>query len=166
MKTKNFWLIVFTAALVCAAGVVWAASPHFLDNKTTLTINPNGSLTVKFKEAGLGDTETTYLFSAQATVTCNCVTRSGQCPEAANKVTSTVDVSDTARFDPKNGTVSATLTLDVPGCGPSAPPTCGGGQHLVLSAINWEFISLRDITNGIDATLPFTEAEQTFFDCP
>lgn len=121
---------------------------------------------MKFKEAGLGDTATTYVFSALAHTTCVCVTKSGKCPPAANKTSSTTEVTATGTFDPKNGTVSATLVILVPGCQASSPPTCGNGQHLELSEVIYTDISLTDTTHNVSASGLPIGFSKTFFTCP
>jgi Tfp pilus assembly protein PilX len=162
-KVKRFALF---AGVMSAAALAWAASPHFIDSKTRAALQSDGDLEVSFKEAGLGDAETNYLLRADASTTCTCVTRSGQCPNAANKVTFEATVAATGTFSPKNGTVSATLVASAPDCPSSAPPTCGGGQVLELSAIKYTGISLQDTTNGVSAAGLPSELSATFFQCP
>jgi len=163
-------VVLAVAAFVCAVGlgaeVTWAQNPHFIDSKTSFQIQDDGDLVVRFKETGLGDAETTYLFSADATITCTCVTNSGRCPNAANKETFAEEVATGGTFSPKNGSVTATLTLSAPECPSGAPPTCGGGQDFVLSAVNYTNISLTDVTNNVTASGLPTSAGQTFFECP
>ena len=164
-------VVLAVAALVFAvgfgAGVALAQNPHFIDSKTSATLESDGDLVVKFKETGLGDAETNYSFSATATVTCTCVTRSGNCPSAANKQTFDQDVSQEASFSPKNGSVSATITITAPECPDSSPPTCGGGQRFELSAISYTEISLTDTTNDVPASgLPSDLSPGPFFTCP
>ena len=145
--------------------VAFAQSAHFI--KATETLQTDGDLVLKFKEAGLGNALTTsYLASANASVTCTCVSKSGNCPNAGNKVTFSSDVSSAGTFDVKNGTVSATLVLSAPSCPSGAPPTCGGGQRLVLSAFSYTDIALKDTTNGISADVPTTQGPVTLFTCP
>jgi hypothetical protein len=170
IRTTQSTIVLAVAALVFTVGfgaeVAWADSPHFIDSKTKCAIETDGDLSCSFKEAGLGDAETTYELGATAAATCTCVTNSGSCPNAANKVTSSSELSATGTFSPKNGTVSATLTLSAPECPSSDPPTCGRGQTLELSAITYTDISLEDVTNGVAAGgLPAT-ASATFFTCP
>jgi len=108
---------------------------------------------VKFKEAGLADNlNIDYLLSANTEVTCTCVTNSGRCPKAANKVTFDEQLSTAGTFSPKNGSVSATLVLTPGACPSSQPPTCGGGQKLELSAITYNNIALTDETNHVSAS--------------
>jgi hypothetical protein len=153
--------------LVLAAGIVWAVNPHFIFIRASL--QQDGDLNVSFKEAGLGTNQNiNYLASADATVTCTCVTKGGKCPNAANKVTFTEAVDQPATFNSgKNGQVNQTLTLSAPACPPSDPPTCGSGQELRLSAITWENIELTDLTTpvGPEAAEP-ASVSAVFFTCP
>jgi hypothetical protein len=171
-EPKRLMFILVAAVAVCAVmvfapGIVLAQNPHFIDSKTKAVIESDGDLAVSFKEAGLGDTATDYVLSATANVTCTCVSKSGQCPQAANKVTFSEDTSTGGTFDPKNGTVSATLTITAPGCPDSSPPTCGNGQRFELSAIGYTDISLEDTTHMVFAGgLPTSLGPVTFFQCP
>ncbi len=58
------------------------------------------------------------------------------------------------------------LTVEPPACPPSDPPTCGSGQHLVLSAVSYTNISLADLTNGVFASGLPSSVSTTFFVCP
>jgi hypothetical protein len=153
------------AVLAFTAGIALADNPHFI--KSAVTLLSNGNLRFTFKEVGLGDAETTYLAGASAAVTCTCVTNSGRCPNAANKRTFTRPAATQATFDPKNGSVNGTIVVQAPACGSSSPPTCGGGQHLELSAISYTDFFLTDVTNGVSADGPFPDSvSTTYFTCP
>ncbi len=163
-------LVFAMAALVAAAGVAVADSPHFLCAPTDASIATDGSLVVSWKEAGLGSNQNIqYLASAQADGVCTCVTKSNKCPSAANKVTTSGQVSAEGTFSSgKNGSITASLTVEPPACPSSAAPTCGSGQHLVLSEITYTDISLADTTNNVSpdpGCLP-TSLSKTFFVCP
>ena len=158
--------VALFALLACFNQPGWAQSPHFIDSKTTANIESNGDLRVSFKEAGLGDTATTYSLTATADATCTCVTNSGRCPKAANKLTFASQEATQGTFNPKNGTVSATLTLTAPGCPTSQSPTCGGGQTLELSAIDYHNVALTDVTHNVSATGLPSEVSVTLFTCP
>jgi hypothetical protein len=151
--------------LVCAAATVWAQNPHFI--RVSSQLASNGDLQVIFKEAGLGDTETTYVVSADATVTSTCLNNGGQCPQAANKRTFTEEVTATGTFSPKNGNVVATLTAPAPGCPESDPPTCPNGQVLTLFAITYSGIQVTDVTHNV-GPVPArpSSLSATFFTCP
>lgn len=168
-STKRFRLILaFVLAasmMVFAAGSAWAQNPHFI--KVTAALQ-NGNLAVKFKEAGLGSNQNiNYQATTTAEVTCVCVNNSGNCPAAANKKTFTSEVSASGTFPSgKNGTVSATLFITPPACGPSDPPTCGGGQELRLSQVTYTQIKISDLTNGITVFATPSALSKTFFTCP
>jgi hypothetical protein len=162
-------LTIGFGAGVSSAG---SGSPHFFDSRTDLTIQSDGDLALHFKEAGLGNGVTVnYTFDAKADVTCNCVTRSGNCPAASNKVTGTVDVSGHFDLTPRNGSIETTVVLSAPRCPASVQPTCGGGQKLVLSAITYHDVSFTDNSNdlGLDLTQELDangEISLTKFTCP
>jgi hypothetical protein len=159
--------VLVVAALALGAGIVWAQSPHFIFVRAAL--QSDGDLDVSFKEAGLGTNQLiNYLAEADATVTCTCVTNSGQCPNAANKVTGTVAVDQPATFSSgKNGQVNQTISVALPACPTSEQPTCGGGQELVLSAITWENIQLTDLTTPVGpAPATPSSISATLFTCP
>lgn len=166
-KSPTGRVVLIVIPLMLAAAVVWAANPHFIFVDASL--QSDGDVNVSFKEAGLGDNQLIdYLAEADATVTCNCVTNSGRCPKASNKVTFTVAVDQPATFSSgQNGQVNQTIVIEAPECGPSEPPTCGGGQHLALSAITWENIQLTDLTTpvGPEAATPSSLSAE-FFTCP
>jgi hypothetical protein len=168
--TRGTRIFALFVPLVCVggfgAGVAFGASPHFIDSKTRCTVQADGDLSCDFKEAGLGDTETDYLLSGTATATCTCVSNSGRCPNAANKQTFSEEVSAGGTFSPKNGTVSATLTITAPECPDSSPPTCGNGQNFELSAISYNDVSLKDDTNEVFAFSGQDFGPVTFFTCP
>jgi hypothetical protein len=160
-------IVLALAVLACTVGIVWAVNPHFIFIRASL--QSDGDLNVSFKEAGLGTNQNIdYLASADATVTCTCVSNSGRCPNAANKVTFTEAVDQPATFSSgQNGQVNQTITLTAPACPSSAPPTCGNGQELRLSAITWTDIELKDLTTpvGPEPATP-SSASATFFTCP
>jgi hypothetical protein len=167
MKAMSKTLLATAVALALGVGIAWAVNAHFIS--VTASIEQNGDLNVKFKEAGLGTNQNiNYLAEADATVTCNCVTHSGKCPSAANKVTETSHVAEPATFNSgKNGNVTATITLEVPACPASASPTCGNGQTLVPSAVTWENIQVTDLTSpvGPEPAVP-SSISAVFFTCP
>ena len=168
MKAMSKILLATAVALALGVGIAWAVNAHFIS--VTASIDQNGDLQVSFKEAGLGTNENiNYLAEADATVTCNCVTRKGNCPSAANKVTETSHVSQPATFNSgKNGNVTATMPpLEVPACPASAQPTCGKGQALVPTAVTWENIQLTDLTTPVGPVPAVPSSiSATFFTCP
>ena len=128
--------VVFAlAALACTAGIVWAVSPHFINSETTATIVRNGDPVVSGKEAGLGDNVSIdYEASAAANATCTCVSKSGRCPNAGNKVTVGGPVSATGTFTSgKNGTITGSLEVSPPPCPPSEPDAADAQAYITAS---------------------------------
>jgi hypothetical protein len=144
-----FALPMILAAFVMAAPAALAVSPHFISASGTL--NGDGSLTVKFKEAGLGTNQNiTYTLTADATATYVCVNRGGANPSAQNKTTVSGPVSATGTFNSgKNGNVTTSLTVSPPPSDISCPP----GQSLELASVTYTNVTLTDTTNGISITL-------------
>jgi hypothetical protein len=147
---RKVMLLAASLAMVLAYAVpALAVSPHFINASGTL--NDNGSLTVNFKEAGLGTNQlTSYTLDAQATATYVCVNRGGANPSAQNKTTVSGPVSASGTFPSgKNGNVTASLTV-------SPPPsdiTCPSGQSLELASVSYTNVTLTDTTNNITISL-------------
>jgi hypothetical protein len=144
-----FALPMFMAGLVMAAPAALATSPHFVSASGTL--NSDGSLTVNFKEAGLGTNQLIdYSLTANATATWVCVNNGGANPSAQNKTTVNGPVSATGSFSSgKNGNVTASLTVHPPPSNISCPK----GQKLELASVSYMDVTLMDTTNGITVSL-------------
>jgi len=156
-------VLVIVAALVCAVGVTRAAqNAHFI--KVTAALQGNDAV-VSWKEAGLGDNQQiTYVASADATATFNCVNNGGQCPNAANKVTVSGPVTATGTFSSgKNGQITASLVLSPPG---PEDFSCPSGQKLTLSEVSYSNIKITDTTNNISQTATPSAISATLFVCP
>jgi hypothetical protein len=139
-----------TAALAVPAAL--AVSPHFVS--ATGTLNSDGTLTVSFKEAGLGTNQNIdYSLTAQASATYVCVNKGGSNPSAQNKTTVAGPVGASGSFPSgKNGNVTASLTV-------SPPPsdiTCPSGQRLEVASVSYTNVSLTDTTNNINAPISGT----------
>jgi len=119
-------------------------------------VNPDGSLSVKFKEAGLGTNQLiNYTVGAQGTATWVCVNNGGGNPSAQNKTTVNGPVSASGAFDSgKNGNVTASLTVQPPPSNISCPK----GQKLQLASASYTDVSIADTTNGITEPIPGTFA--------
>jgi hypothetical protein len=148
-------LAIFTLPMMLA-GVIMATapaaladSPHFI--RATGTLNANGSLTVSFKEAGLGTNELIdYALTANATATYVCVNKGGANPSAQNKTTVSGPVSATGTFSSgKNGQVTASLTVSPPPSDISCPP----GQSIELASVSYTNVTLTDTTNNVSISL-------------
>jgi hypothetical protein len=145
-------LLIAVAAFATAAlavPVALAVSPHFFSASGTL--NANGSLTVNFKEAGLGTNQNiNYTLSADATATYVCVNKGGSNPSAQNKTTVAGPVSASGTFNSgKNGNVTASLTVNPP----PSDISCPNGQRLELASVSYTNVTLTDTTNNITVNL-------------
>jgi hypothetical protein len=135
--------------LAFAASAALAQNEHFI--RASGSLNNNGTLTVSFKEAGLGTNQNiTYVLSADATATYVCVNRGGANPSAQNKTTVAGPVSSTGTFNSgKNGSVTASLTV-------SPPPSdisCPRGQSLELASVSYTNVVLTDTTNNVSINI-------------
>ncbi len=161
MNSKKGLGVILTTLVVLLVAIspALADSPHFIS--ASASINPSGSLTVNFKEAGLGDNALiSYTASASATADYGCLNGGGKNPEATNKSTVDGPVSASGIFSSgKNGSISASLTINPP---PNVSLTCPSGQKLVLADVTYSGISITDNTNGITFAIPGTFSD-TFF---
>jgi hypothetical protein len=146
MRTRILATAVLAMALVgLMSGAALADSPHFI--RASGSLNNDGSLTVNFKEAGLGTNQLIdYTLTADATATYVCVNRGGANPSAQNKTTVAGPVSASGSFSSgKNGQVTASLTVDPPPSDISCPP----GQSLELASVSYTNVMLTDTTNNV-----------------
>jgi hypothetical protein len=150
--------VLIAAAVVALFGaftaVAVAQNAHFV-RASASGPNNDGSLTVSWKEAGLGDNVLIdYVAAADATATYACINRGGQHPQAANKETLAGPLATPGSFaSGKNGTISASLDV-----GPLSAGTfsCTGGQNLVLAFVSYTNVSITDVTNNITEPIPGT----------
>jgi hypothetical protein len=152
MKRRIAVVALVFVAFALIAQQALAVSPHFISASATL--NANGTLTVNFKEAGLGTNQNiTYTASADATATYVCVNKGGGNPSASNKTTVAGPVSQTGTFSSgKNGNVTASLTVSPPPSDISCPP----GQSLQLAQVSYTNVAITDTTNGVTEPIPGT----------
>jgi hypothetical protein len=152
MRRIFFVLAAVFATAAIAVPAATAVSPHFISASATL--NADGTLTGKFKEAGLGTNQNiNYTLSADGTATWVCVNKGGSNPSAQNKTTVNGPVSASGTFSSgKNGNVVASLTL-------SPPPsdiTCPSGQSLQLASASYTNVVITDTTNNVSEPIPGT----------
>jgi len=150
MRTRILATAVTAMALVgLMSGAAVAQNEHFV--RASGSLNNNGSLTVNFKEAGLGTNQLIdYTLTADATATYVCVNRGGANPSAQNKTTVSGPVSASGTFSSgKNGQVTASLTVSPPPSDISCPP----GQSLELASVSYTNVVLTDTTNDVSISL-------------
>jgi hypothetical protein len=106
-------------------------------------------------EGAAGDTnnETPTEPCTTFVATCVCVNNSGTCPSASNKVTTSGVLQAAETFNSgKNGNITQNnfeWRGTPPKCPSSKPPTCGGGQTLALSGIEYDNVNIEDGTNEV-----------------
>jgi hypothetical protein len=136
---KRFALAATLAALLLVLAVpaaAWAGSPHFVLAATGVTEQTATSLTVAFKEAGLGsEPQVHVVLSAQV----QCVNPGGQPPQAGNKQAFSV----AGDFPVQNGRAEGSLTLR-----PVLQPACQPPMTLAFTDV-----VLTDTTSGISLAL-------------
>jgi hypothetical protein len=164
MKKLSILICTMLALVGFMATTVWADSPHFLRCDAS-GVNPDGSLNVSFKIAGLGPNQTlTVTASAHADAIYGCLNGGQQCPNAANKVEVQADVSASGTFTSgKNGQITASLTVDPP----DSTLTCPHGQRLVLVSISYTNVAVSAPVAGSPCIpAPGTFAANFFPQCP
>jgi hypothetical protein len=128
-------LALFMALAVPAA---WATSPHFISaNVTSVTSN---SITVSFKEAGLGNSLNSVNISLTGTV--ECINGGSNHPKASNKAS--FGVSGT--FNVSNGQASGSLTAQASASLSCSPPM----------TIAWTDLVVTDTTFNDSVSIPGT----------
>jgi hypothetical protein len=139
-----------SAALVCSAGVAWAASPHFVSSSAT----PSGvNLVVSFKEAGGTNQNIDYQASAEATATF-ASTKAEQTPRRRTRRLCQDRCLQLERSPSgKNGQVTASLTLNPPGPGTFS---CPSGQGRQIAQVVYTKVEIADTTNGVTEKIPGT----------
>src|SRR5215207_4000618 len=133
MRKIGIIAVLSLMAVALAAVPALAQNEHFV--RASGSLNNDGSLTVSFKEAGLGTNQLIdYTLTADATATYVCVNRGGANPSAQNKTTVSGPVIATGTFSSgKNGQVTAFLTAQPPPSDISCPP----GQSLELASVSY-----------------------------
>lgn len=155
MRRMLLSIVGVLALVAVTATTAVADNPHFINASGKL--NNDGSLTVSFKEAGLGSNQNiNYTLTADATATYVCVNRGGKNPSAANKTSVSGPVAAAGTFNSgKNGQISASLTVQPPSAGSFS---CPSGQSLQLAQVSYTNVVLKDTTNNVIAPIPGTFA--------
>ncbi len=121
--------------LVLAVSQAFAVSPHFnFANVTSVTSN---SITVTFKEAGLGKSQNTVNISISGTA--ECINPGSKHPKASNKES----VSASGTFNVSNGEASGSLTATASLSPPCSPPMTICWTDLVIT--DTTFSDTKDI---------------------
>ena len=152
MKRRIAVVALVFVAFALIAQQAFAQNPHFI--RASADLNSDGTLTVSFKEAGLGDNQLIdFVASADATATYVCVNRGGANPSAQNKTTVAGPVSAEGTFSSgRNGQINEDLTIEPPPSDISCPP----GQSLQLAQVTYTNVAITDTTNNVSESIPGT----------
>src|SRR6266567_4815794 len=138
-------LSILTLAMVALAGfmaiTVFAQNAHFMRCSSS-TVDASGNLSVSFRIAGLGSgASDTITATTTATATWGCLNGGQQCPNAANKFTSSEKLSgDLTVTAGHNGSASGTITL----CPAKPANFCPNGQTMVLISVTYSDVTLTN----------------------
>ena len=113
MRLKKRFVVAaaLVGAIVAISAVAFAGSPHFVTADATRSDN---TLTVTFKEAGLGNEPQVHIVLS---ATALCINNGGKHPKAVNKAS----VSAAGDFPVQNGKADFTLSVTAtfqPECSP------------------------------------------------
>ncbi|MDQ0574944.1 hypothetical protein [Agromyces albus] len=155
MSIRRTLAVLATAAALTlvAASPALAASPHFVSASASAT---GATLTVKFKEAGLGANQE-IVYEAKATLNADygCVNKGGNRPSDPKKTHIEQDVTETDTFSSgKNGQITASITLSAPTA--SEVLSCPPGQTATTFLVEWTNVSITDTTNNVKRDIPGT----------
>ena len=137
-------LSIMTLTMIALAGfmaiTVFAQNAHFM--RCSSSVDASGNLSVSFRIAGLGaGASDTITATTTATATWGCLNGGQQCPNAANKFTSSEQLSgDLTVTAGHNGSASGTITLS-----PTPPADfCPHGQKMVLISVTYGDVTLTN----------------------
>jgi hypothetical protein len=140
MKKLSILTLTVIALSSFVAITVFAQNAHFMSCSSSTT--SSGSLSVSFRIAGLGGGATdTITAHTTATSTWGCLNGGQQCPNAANKFTSSEDITGQLTVTAgHNGSASGTITLS-----PTQPANfCPHGQRMVLISVTYSDVTLTN----------------------
>lgn len=123
-------------AIAMLTQVAFAGNPHFVTADASRSGN---TLTVTFKEAGLGDEPQVHVVLS---ATALCINNGGHHPKAVNKES----VSSAGDFPVQNGKAEGTLSLTA-----TFQPECSPPMSVVFTDV-----TLTDTTSGATANIPGT----------
>jgi hypothetical protein len=163
MKKSSILTLTMIALLGFMATNAHGQNPHFLRCGAS-GVNSDGTLDVSFAIAGLGSNVTIDVTAtAHADATYGCRNNGQQCPNAANKVHVTGDVSVTRPFTSgKNGSIRASITVEPP----PTDLTCPNGQRLVLVSVSYTNVSVSAPEAGDCIPDPGIFEANFFPNCP
>jgi len=138
MRLKKRYVVVaaLVGAIAAISAVAWAGNPHFVTADATRSDN---TLTVTFKEAGLGNEPQVHVVLS---ATALCINNGGKHPKAVNKAS----VAAAGDFPVQNGKAEGTLSVTA-----TFQPDCSPPMTVVFTDV-----TLTDETSGATANIPGT----------
>ena len=138
MRLKKRFVVAaaLVGAIVAISAVAFAASPHFVTADATRSDN---TLTVTFKEAGLGNEPQVHIVLS---ATALCINNGGKHPKAVNKAS----VSAADDFPVQNGKAEGSLSVTA-----TFQPECSPPMTVAFTDV-----TLVDETSGARANIPGT----------
>jgi hypothetical protein len=138
MRLKKRYVVVaaLVGAVAAVSAVAYAGSPHFVTADATRT---DDTLTVTFKEAGLGNEPQVHVVLS---ATALCINNGGKHPKAVNKAS----VSAAGDFPVQNGKAEGTLSVTA-----TFQPECSPPMTVAFTNV-----TLTDETSGATANIPGT----------
>jgi hypothetical protein len=134
-----FILVAPVCAVIGFAAPALAVSPHF--NFATVTNVGTDSITVSFKESGLGNSLDSVNISVSGTA--ECINPGSHHPKAANKSSE----SASGTFNVSNGQATGSLTMTASNISPNCSPPM---------VIAWTDLVVTDTTFNDSTTIPGT----------
>ena len=134
-----FLLVVPFVAVITFTASALAVSPHFIFANVT-NVGSN-SITVSFKEAGLGNSLNSVNISVSGTA--ECINPGSNHPKAANKSSE----SASGTFNVSNGQATGSLTMTASNISPNCSPPM---------VIAWTDLVVTDTTFNDSTTIPGT----------
>jgi hypothetical protein len=138
MRLKKRFVVAaaLVGAIVAISAVAFAGSPHFVTADATRSDN---TLTVTFKEAGLGNEPQVHIVLS---ATALCINNGGKHPKAVNKAS----VSAADDFPVQNGKAEGSLSVTA-----TFQPECSPPMTVAFTDV-----TVVDETSGARANIPGT----------
>ena len=123
-----------TAGIALAPALALADHPHYVSGPTSGVGGDDIDYTVSFKEAGLGNTTTVadYTLIVTASVTYQCFNHGGNAPQGTPFTVGPVPLTGGGTFPVRNGSVTATITVEEPEV-PTTAKCTGNGQFCAIA---------------------------------
>jgi hypothetical protein len=164
MRRLSITLLTLLAVASISLWVAFAQSAHFLKASYGTLSNTTGCVDVNFKAAGFGNDATTGSVTITATVSATwaCKNRGQQCPNAANKQTTSETITVTKSFAVRNGQITDSFTI----CPTNPGNFCPGGQTLVLDSVKYTDVTLTIPATGDTIGVGGKDSGDLFPNCP